>query len=246
MAAMTEQMLIAFADGELDEIARRRAAARIAEDPQLAAAVERQKRLKERLSGRYDPILDEEVPERLRALLESDGNVVPFETPARRLRPRLKWLGAIAATFVAGFFAAQLIPVGTDPSRVEGGRLLAEGRLAEALETQLASSQPADAATRIGVSFAARDGRLCRTFESSDLAGLACRESGGWELVTTARPGGGGGQGEYRQAESGTALVMQASQELMAGEPFDAEAERRARDRGWRSAGEEPRNVDPR
>lgn len=243
MTAMTEQMLIAFADGELNEIDRRRAASRIAEDPQLAAALDRQKRLRERLASRYDPVAAEEVPERLRALLERGVNVVAIEDARGGWRPRARWLGAIAATFVAGFLAAQLVPPGAGSDEgVEGGRLLAVGPLAQALETQLASNQPSDAATRIGVSFAAQDGRMCRSFESSELAGLACREAGGWELVTTVRAGGGR-QGQYRQAESGTALIMQVSQELMTGEAFDADAERRARDGGWRVAPEPGANA---
>jgi hypothetical protein len=122
---------------------------------------------------------------------------------------------------------------------VDGGPMIAAGQLAEALETQLASAPPAGAAARIGVSFPAQDGRFCRTFETPELAGLGCRGGKGWEIVTMARTGTGGERdGEFRQAGSGAALVMQMSQEMMAGDPLDAGAERRARDSGWR--------VDPR
>ena len=68
---------------------------------------------------------------------------------------------------------------------------VAQGPLAAALDTQLASAQPADAATRIGLSFAAADGRLCRTFDSAALSGLACRGGEGWQLMMTAAGGGG-------------------------------------------------------
>jgi hypothetical protein len=42
------------------------------------------------------------------------------------------------------------------------------------------------------------------------------------------------GNGGYRQAASGDALVMQAATAMMKGAPFDPETERRARDKGWR------------
>jgi len=45
-----------------------------------------------------------------------------------------------------------------------------------------------------------------------------------------------GRRGEFRQAGSGNPLVLQAAQEIMAGEPLDAAAERRARDSGWRGS----------
>ena len=48
--------------------------------------------------------------------------------------------------------------------------------------------------------------------------------------------GAGAPRGGYRQA-GGSPLVAQAAQELMTGEAFDAEAERRARDSGWRGRG---------
>ena len=111
--------------------------------------------------------------------------------------------------------------------------MVAQGQLASALDTQLASAQAPDAATRIGTSFAATDGRLCRTFDSAAMAGLACRGDAGWQLIMTTA-GSASQHGEFRQAGSANPLVAQAAQDLMAGEPFDAAAERHARDAGWR------------
>jgi hypothetical protein len=118
------------------------------------------------------------------------------------------------------------------PAGVTGDSVVAAGPLAEALDSQLATEQSRSASTRILVSFVAKDGRICRTFENQVMAGLACREGEGWNVIAqeAARPGPGG---EYRQAASGTGVVMRISQELMTGEPFDARAERQARDTGW-------------
>jgi hypothetical protein len=232
MARIGEELLMAHVDGELDELNASRVAKALAEDAELRAVAEAQRRLRSRLAERYGPVVDEEVPERLRAMLET--NVVALSTarPQRRLRLGWREAGAIAASFAIGLVSAQMIPERTKPTGVTGDLLVAAGPLAEALDTQLASEQSPTEPTRIGVSFAAHDGRLCRTFETRDIAGLACREDEGWQVVSSAAARRGPG-GEYRQAGSGPAFVMRLSQELMAGEPFNAQAERQARDTGW-------------
>jgi anti-sigma factor RsiW len=228
---VSEERLMAFLDGELDEISAGRVRKAIAEDPALAAALAEQRRLKAWLARRFDPIAEEEVPERFRAMLET--NVVPLG--AVRRRPQWRTAAAIAASFVAGVLTVQALPGGGGPDGSDGGApMIARGALAEALETQLASAQRKPGDARIGVTFASLDGRVCRTFDTSAMAGLACRGGKGWELLTTARTSPVPGA-EYRQAGSGSALVMQAAQEMMAGEPLDAAAERAARGRGWRT-----------
>jgi hypothetical protein len=233
MMAIDDDMLMAFADGELDELGAARVERAIAEDSDLRVRLEQQQRLRATLAAHYGPAAEEEVPARLRAMLET--NVVAF-APARP-RPMWQSFAALAATLVIGLALGRtlLIPAG-GPVGIENGAMVAQGPLAEALETQLASTQAPESATRIGVSFAAVDGRLCRTFEGAALSGLACRGDSGWQLMMTA-PGAGGARSDYRQAGSGNALVAQAAQEAMAGEPLDADAERRARDSGWRRNG---------
>jgi hypothetical protein len=233
MSGIDEQMLMAFVDGELAGADRARVERAAAADPALAGAIAEQRRVRERLAGHYAPVAEEPVPERLRSMLES--KVVPI-APRPRRPHRLGWreLSALAATFVAGIVGAQLIRPASQPGPVGTGPLYASATLARTLDTQLASAQPKDAPIRIGVSFAARDGRLCRTFDSGALAALACRGGDAWEVMTAVRMPGAG-TGEYRQAGSADAPVMQVAQEMMAGAPFDAAAERRARDSGWRS-----------
>jgi hypothetical protein len=233
MSGIDEQMLMAFVDGELDEVNRARVERAAVADPALAGAIAEQRHVREWLAGHYAPIADEPVPERLQSMLES--KIVPLP-PKMRQPYRLGWreLSALAATFVAGVLGAQLVRPAPQQNPVGGGPLYASAGLARTLDTQLASAQPPGAPIRIGVSFAARDGRLCRTFESGALAGLACRGGDKWEVMTAVRLQGSG-TGEYRQAGSVGAPVMQVAQEMMVGPAFDATAERRARDAGWRS-----------
>jgi len=229
MMAIDDDMLMAFADGELDEISRARVERAVAEDPDLRARLDQQQRLRATLAAHYRPAIEEEVPERLRAVLES--NVVTFAPPPAR--PMWQTFTALAASLVIGLALGRtlLVPAG-GPVGIENGEMVAQGPLADALETQLASAQGAGAATRIGTSFAANDGRLCRTFDSAALAGVACRGDEGWQLIMT-KAGTAGPATDYRQAGSDQ-LVAQAAQALMAGEALDAEGERRARDSGWR------------
>lgn len=234
MMTIDDDMLMAFLDGELDEVSRARVERAVAEDPALKARLEQQQRLRDRLAAHYGPVAEEEVPERFRALLETNVVTFPAAKP-RPARPLWQTLTALAATLVLGLAIGRtlLAPGASGPFAVDGGTMVARGELASALDTQLASAQAPDAATRIGVSFTNTDGRACRTFDSVAAAGVACRGEASWQVMMTAA-GSGRQQSEYRQAGSGNALVQQAAQAMMAGEPFDEAAERQARDSGWR------------
>lgn len=229
-----DDLLMAFVDGELDEVSRARVERAAAEDPAVRAQLEQQQRLRARLAAHYGPAAEEEVPERFRAMLET--NVVPLAAATSRpARPLWQSLTALAATLVLGLAVGRtLLAPEAGPFAVESGAMVARGELADALETQLASAQPG-AATRIGVTFAHNDGRPCRTFDSQAAAGIACRTDAGWQVLMTAA-GSGAQRSDYRQAGSENLTVQQAAQEMMAGEPYDDAAERRARDSGWRSS----------
>lgn len=235
MMAITDETLLAWLDGELDSEAGARVEATLAADPDLRMRLDRQRRLRDRLSAHYAPIAEEPVPPRLRALLEPE--IVDLTAArARRARPLWQTFAAIAATLVLGIAIGTQIPGGASgPVVVDGRGMMARGTLADALDHQLAAAQAPDAATRIGVSFARADGQWCRTFDSAAVAGVACRDNGQWRLMMTA-PGTLRQGAEYRQAGSESPLVLQAAQELMAGEPLDAAGERRQRDAGWRPA----------
>lgn len=237
MTKIDDAMLIAFADGELDGDARAAVERALEDDPALRAKLEAQKRLRSTLSAHYGPVATEDVPDRLLAMLGAGaaGDSVVSLSAARERRKahRRDWrnYGAIAATLAVGILAGHLIPQGGGPVGTENGMLVAQGPLAAALETQLASAQPANAATRIGVSFEDREGRFCRTFDGAALSGLACRSTENWTLVMTAPPAGAAST-QYRQA--GSPPILEAARQRMAGAPLDAAAERAAREAGWR------------
>ena len=232
--SIDDEMLMAYLDGELDAAERDQVEAALASEESLRSQLEVQRRLRDRLTSHYDPVAAESVPERFRRML--DPAVVDLAEARRQRTPvRLIWqsVTALAATLVLGLVLGTQIPRKGDLVRSEHGVLYADGDLARQLDTQLASAPAVGVTTRVGVSFERYDGRYCRTFQGPALGGLACRDGEQWRLVVTA-PGNGVSQSEYRQAASGNAVVLQTAQELMAGEPLDATAERRARDSDWK------------
>jgi negative regulator of sigma E activity len=208
----------AYVDGELDEIRRRRIEAALKDDPELARQVEAERRLRDALQARFAPIAEQPVPERLVAAVRDGAKVAPFAPKRTRWVP-VAIAASIAAVAVVGL---QLRPE-NDPN-------LASGPLAQALETQLASAQTADALVRIGFTFKARDGSWCRTFEQRTTSGVACRSNEGWQV--RHRDSGASQTGDYRQA--GSPEIAAAAQEMAADAPLDAKAERAVVRKRWK------------
>lgn len=226
------EKLMAYADGELSGAERDAVEAAIARDPALAAQVEAQRALKARLARAFAPIAAEPPPQRLVDAVRAKPQAEIVDLSARRkARAVVAQFAALAACFAAGLFVGVAALRGSGPIGVERGALIARGELAEALTIQLASEARADADIRIGLTFAAQDGALCRTFSSAAAEGIACRDGETWRLDLLAAPAR---QGEYRMASS--PLVLEAVSARIKGEPLDAAGERAARDAGWRAA----------
>jgi len=223
--------IAAFVDGELDDLTARRFEREAANDPALATEIARYRALKAQLTAHYAPIAEEAVPERLRALL-AGADTVDASLSERRAAKRsrfeaIHW-GALAASLVLGLTIGLRPWLPAADVASDNGVLVASGPLAAALDTRLASNQPADAAVRIGLSFRDNVGRYCRSFESAKIDGIGCRDGGRWQLEQTRR---GQALSDYRQASSGELNAMAAA--MMAGDPLDADAERMARNSGW-------------
>ena len=253
-----DPILMAYADGQLDAAEAARVEAAIAADPALAEAVARHRALRARLQQAFAPALDEPVPAALLAAARAGasagrGAATPADAApadvasiqdarARRDAARAPrrgppaWL-AMAAVLVLGLAVGLLLGrPATGPVRLgEDGQLLAQGELARALDTQLAAE--AGERIAIGLSFRDADGHWCRSFHlrgDAAMAGLACRgDDGGWRLPALAEAAAGGG--DLRQAAADLPpAVLAAIDERLVDDAADAEAERAARDAGWR------------
>jgi len=259
---VSDELLMAYADGELEPPQRAEVEAAIAADPELARRVEKHRALRKRFNTAFDGVLMETVPERLVAAVlaspatqgSSEGaaaapQIADFtrtraandDEPATRRRWTWVEWSAMAASLVIGAVAAHVAwrspeagPVGT-----QGGQLVAQADLATALSDQLASEQAPGAPVQIGVSFKSKTGEYCRTFVLDDrapLGGLACRQGDSWQVQVLASAAPTiAGDGGYRPA--GAAMppaVLNAVNQAIDGEPLDARGEAAARSDGWR------------
>src|SRR5439155_11690974 len=99
-------------------------------DPELAAQIQAQRALRQKLSARFDPILDEPAPERLTALLAADTSL-PARRKAREMRfARPAQWGALAASLAIGLLAGHFFWSGPHGLVMErDGKLVASGAL---------------------------------------------------------------------------------------------------------------------
>lgn len=228
--SVSDEKLMAYADGELDAAERVEIEAALAHDAVLREKVEAHRQLRDRLSAAFDGALTEPVPDRLRAAAAPRTAEIVNLGERRASKWSAREWGAMAASVAAGL----LIGVGVMNAQapliaVTDSGLEARGSLAAALNTQLASDQAG--AVRIGLSFRSQDGRYCRTFDLTrgETSGLACRNDDRWNVAMTARSESGG---EIRTAGASEEIPA-AVDAMIDGEPLDAAGERQARDAGW-------------
>lgn len=241
----SDEVLMAYVDGEVDDALRAEIEAAMVADRQLAAAVAKHQRLRDQVRSAFGDTLNEPVPDRLTAILAAppaaadvvDMASVRAAKPAFGMTPR--WY-ALAATLLLGVGLGLVLMGrygGQDLVAMRNGQLVARGRLNTVLTTRLSGQQSAHDPVRVGFSFASRSGAICRTFEvsGSGLAGFACRRDDGWRVQMLMETGHIGNEGAYRQAGSALSPAL-ASQinALIVGDPLDAGAEAAARARGWR------------
>jgi len=230
--SVDNEKLMAFADGELTGAERAEVEAALEHDEALRARLEAHHHMGARLSSAFDGALIEPVPQRLAEAAQTprQAEVIDFAT-----RHAAKWSvrewGAMAASVAFGLVVGVGVMQQPQPMLVTADSgLTAGGALTQALDSQLASDTAA--AVRIGLSFRNQSGGFCRTFDltAGGASGVACRSESGWSIPLISGSAGGG---EVRTA-SAPAEILNAVDQMIAGDPMDAEAERAARDAGWR------------
>ena len=231
---MTEDdKFFAWLDGELEPAEAAEMEAKVAADPQLAQQAEQHRALRAKLRGAFGPIAEAPVPERMHAALRPSADVIDFSAAKRSgTMPSIPQWTALAATLAVGLFIGTMLPQrGNAPVETQGGRLYAAASLNEALDTGLASAPAGD--VRIGITFRDRGGEICRSFTAQAASGLACRSDGRWQLKGLfAAPEGQAS--DYRMAAGMDPNLAALVDSAMAGEPFDAAAEKAAKARGWK------------
>ena len=248
----SDEMLMQFADGELDADEMAVIEKAMETDDDLVARVAMFIETKAQAQAALKPLLDEPVPEKLKAAVEGmisakrvedakvksvPATVVPFDVRKTAARPaERQWTLPLAASIaaviggLAGYWAAgdgAPRPSGLSVASVVGPAI------GEALETVPAGQEIALAEGgrfRAIATFRDDTGDLCREFEldfadRSTVISVACNSAGEW-LVSFAvtAPGDAGG---YAPASSTEALDAYLKA-IEAGEPLSSEEEAEA------------------
>lgn len=231
-----DEEFFAWLDGELDDAAAARVKAQVAASPELTVRAAGHRVLAGELRGAFAPVLEETVPPPRFAPAE----VIDFGARATERKQRRGWFeapqwAAMAATLALGLVVGSMVGSrgGIDaPVAVQDGQLIAAASLDQALDTKLASAPAGDGA-RVGVTFRDSSGKICRSFSDEAASGLACREGGDWRIRGLFEAAEGQAS-EYRMAAGGDPRLAALIDETIAGEPFDAAAEKAALGKGWR------------
>jgi hypothetical protein len=239
---ITDELLMAYADGELDEETRVQVALALTQDSSLAERVQQHRRLRAQLNDAFAPVLDEPIPDRLTSAVEAPvrtgGTVVELDSFRQAKNgPERQWAwpqwSAIAASLIVGVLIGRMADRTNEANVVaRGDSLVASGALARALDSKLSNEEGEQL---IGMSFRSTDGEYCRSFTSrgeASIAGLACRLDDAWRVRVLSQASSG--ETPYRTA--GSALppaVLAEIDAAMSGEPLTVEEEKVVRERKW-------------
>ena len=221
---VSDEMLMALADGELDDMQASALRARVERDPDLAA---RYAIFSETATALQAAFAQDEIPERLiEAINAPHGQDSPDETNVVPLRRRvLAWPVALAAALSIGIGLGWSLKGGNTPDAATGLNDVA----------QLLSDTPTGATLDIEDMGPARvlgsfetDRGLCRVIvvESADTVSnrlVACRDSAGWAVaLSVSAPTGDG----YTPASAaGTEMIDHYLDSIGAGPALDPQTE---------------------
>jgi anti-sigma factor RsiW len=250
---LSDETLMAYADGELDADTARAVAAAAHEDESLAARIALFEATRTRAKTALAPLLDEPVPAdlhaRIAAMVESEasddapaaGTVLPFRrrssvTAAAGARTG-GWVTALAASValfvggVIGFYVAST--AGDDgPPALRVANLDQPGLLEAIRSVPSGEERRLDGGGRFRAiaTYRDADGTLCREFEvdgrdTATVVAVACHGGGAWDVPFTVAAGQA--DGGYAPASSLEALDAYLAA-VGAGPPLEPAAEREA------------------
>lgn len=242
---ITDEVLMAYADGELDAVTRQQIESEIASNPTLAKQVEKHRSLRTQLSGAFDSVLAEPIPDKLRSLMNASNATSLADISSAREARAIKKIHSRAAFQWASIAASVIVGVligifafgnrGSEVVIASADGLLAKGKLARGLSEELASRPNKNSPVQIGVSYLAKSGEYCRSFVLNgiqNLSGLACRSDNAWNIHMLVRAEQSAAA--YRTAASSIpASVLDQVNLEMDQAPLDAEAESQAAANNW-------------
>jgi hypothetical protein len=250
--SVSDETLMAYADGEVDEATCAIIEAAMRENPEVRRRIAEHRALREAMQGAFSAVLDEPVPQRLidaargQTAAPAGGHVVDLAGARRAAAGQApgRWrnwqpaamaasvLVGVALGYVGWHSAKPLVTTGSS------GELVAGAGLAEALSNQLSEDRSPGLAAFTGLSFRAKTGDYCRTFSltgSHAGSGLACHEGVGWTIKVLAQsPPAASNSSNFRPAASADPPAVRAAvEDSIDGEPLDRAGEIAARQGDW-------------
>jgi hypothetical protein len=220
MTWLTDEVLSAYIDGELDPEQAAQVAVALAQDSDAASRLRRLRCGDALLRQALDwPFPDQaDLTGRFAAEMQAP--------PPRRMAALVLGALAAAAAGVAAGWLAQPQHLTIDPDH----GAFAGRDLARSLETHVDGGA---GPVRITLTFRARDGRFCRSFTwGASLEGVACRERDRWRLETLWAP-----RQMAASAADAKSPIARTLEALGAGETFDLQQEAGLVASHWRSVG---------
>lgn len=220
---VSDEMLMALADGELNDLDAARLRQRLANDPALA---DRYQAFAQTSAWLQDAFPPEPMPDRLIAavLAAPDatapaGNVVRFR---QRFRSIPGWGMAIAASLllgIGGFWTGR----SSAPDGRGNSQILAVANLPTGVETRL----PDGSTARVLASYETDIG-LCRMIAQDSWRHIACRDgqSGEWDIALGVHSGEAGSF--LPSSAIAVELIDRLLDDINAGPPLNLDEERRA------------------
>jgi hypothetical protein len=241
--SVSDESLMAYADGEADAATRAIIETAMQDDPEIRRRIEEHRALREAMQGAFSEVLDEPVPKRLIDAARA-GNVVDLarvrRAPGYAPGHLASWRpAAMAASILVGVALGYLVwhSSNTWVKTNSSGELVAGAGLAEALSNQLSEERSPGLAAITGLSFRAKTGDFCRTFSLTGAhasSGVACREGDGWKIKVLAQSPPALNSSSFRPAASAESPAVRAAvEESIDGEPLDQAGEIAARQRNW-------------
>jgi hypothetical protein len=200
---ITEEMIMALADGELDGPEAEVVRGAMAANSTLRDQFDRYQESRQLLSSGFEGLLERPVPEDMRKLVlghTAPGSAVTFLEAARSRRGRLFGFDvlsqAAAAAVLLGAAALGGYQMGQNEPATDG--LMLAGLLPPSNPISAAlSAAPAGTSVEVGgaeflavATYQVAEGQVCREFElnrdGSGAVGLACRIDAGWQVEVAA------------------------------------------------------------
>lgn len=248
---LTDELLVAFVDDELDVAQRTMVRAVLDSNPALCRRADEMRLARDLLREAFPlqpracvPAAIDTASKRLAAACAGQPSVSRKPYVLRYRRAHAIAAGLLLCVLAAASYfvmrpAADQRPMVTALTQI-GPENPLHGVLESTASAELIKIQGEDAAVRAVLTFRAKDGRFCREFEilgdAGSSTGIACRESGHWrtEVLASGAAAPTTGNSYTPAGGSDEAAVAEVYEGLIQGEPLGIEEEARLLAGGWR------------